>query len=887
MSEHDCNMLASGSNLMRFTRFPHYCTDGPPYFDHLHEDEIQEYDSVPLIDIDVEQNGSDPSFVNTSIGDLLTVDGCENESSVSANANNVVLTGEINSAVTDRCQEESNQNSNLTPTMLSGSTVSTTNPNTATKVERHHSSVLSEYAQSFSQTKQVPNEFCEGIHNAIFEVSHAPEKVNIRGDTSVENAMFSNGEMQSTAVLGERRGSLKQSENDTNKSNFLSNFTSPLESVVQKSFDRPGMSLGCSNNCDCSYKPSITSETNDDNSVAAMAKCSRLGIKPSLKHGRKRRLQQDITSKRILRRSVSLKQAPLESFEGHTKSSHHNLILNRVQPANANVQMNSIGQLDNNPPNASQCITMPANKSSTDGKLQVKNNSSHTTRRASTDLPSPIEKESGGSYNHTSLFLPKEVSKAYVLLASDPDPFCSTCVSANICPTLSISTPTVETVDNTDASQVMQHFSEGDDMHRATISSLCSPKNIPCLLFGNDNFSIVPDNTKECADMMDRCQKAHPKVDIKNKARYEKAFDNEYCSNEYMEKANLTQIKANREDLTALKAGTDNPSQSFKIKKSADFVGRESSRCEVMPEQSLPEGKCESVIDTEVCHESPKSCSESIPANSFGFLNPGNSHMPACDGKRWQPEYFAVGCSDSTLPKTSCMNIDSSLRQVNAKVQTDRASLNSSDAGKNPFVLLNEVTNLKRASLCSDHEMLHGSSPGYRRLSCVQIPSSPRSFIDDLTACPQRLTRGHSQLMMMQPNEHPTSSKRDIKTQKMVPETTTKREIATTMLESESLFENLHRQDTEKIKINPLGVVKSTPPDFQFDHLSTKRHSIPPELKALSKSAILKDGHEEPVHQSCNDKNITKLVINPTRLTRARTKSLGLQQYSSDDLVAV
>jgi len=888
ISEHDYNMFASGSKLMRFTRFPHYRTDGPPYFEHLHEDEIQEYDAAAHIDIEVEQSGCDPSSVNSSFGKLLTFDGYENKSSVNVSATNTILTGNAISAMADRCRE-GNQTVNLTSTMLAGSTISNTSPITATKVKQHHSDILTDYAQSFSETKQVPDECCKGIQNTIFEVSHIPEKVDVRGGTSVESAMFTNREIQSIAALGEMPGSFKQSESDTNQLNFLQNYASPPGSIAQRSFNEPGMSSGCSHKYDCSCKPCITIEANDDNSVTEMVS---LGIKPSFKHGRKRRLA-DVTSKKLLCRSISLKQAPFESYEARTKASHQNLILNRVQPPTANTHLGSIRQLDNNAPNAFKCSTLPTSKSSMDGELQVMNNSSSfTIRKASTDLPSPTEKELGENYNHESVFLPNEVRKPSVVFVSDTDPCSGIGLSENRCSVLSISTPSVDTINYSDASQVVQHVSEEENMQGVITSSLRSPNSISFHASSNENFTIVSENGEECADVIDESPTIYPKVDFKNRTRYEKSLSDilpcgyEYHNNEYMEKADPTEIKTYHED-RALAFGTDKPSQSFKIKKSADFAYHDSIRSDIILKQSLPEGICESTTDTQMCHESPTSCSESILADSFGFLNANSSHVHSCDGKRQQPEDLAVRCSGSILPKASCLSFDISLRHLNEKTRTDRAALYSSDAVKSPFVLLNEVTHLKGAKLHSDHEMLHSSSPGYRRLSNIQIPSLTRSVIDDLTACPQRLTWGHTQLMMMQPNEQPSSSKREARTQKTVSETSTKIKIAASMPESESAFESLRLQDTGRIKVRPLGFVKSTPPDFQFGHLSTKQCSTPPELKTLSKSAILKVGYEDPVDQTGNDKNVTEHVINPTRLTRARAKSLGLQQYSSDDLVAV
>ena len=192
------------------------------------------------------------------------------------------------------------------------------------------------------------------------------------------------------------------------------------------------------------------------------------------------------------------------------------------------------------------------------------------------------------------------------------------------------------------------------------------------------------------------------------------------------------------------------------------------------------------------------------------------------------------------------------------------------DSSKNPVVLLNELSGIERMKEDRPTDLigLNSSPRKTKKISDVPSPAFPHTVIDDLIACPQRLTRGRTQLMMMDEHRNALSRKgykNRRKTHHFTNRTSdpdvprlTRRRLRSFGLEKLDLINNE--------LINEVGMTSSHSPrkrDIDSDNRSTPNGNT--ELEEV----FLKDISE-------TTSVLEEITGSPTRLTRARVRSLGL-----------
>ena len=191
------------------------------------------------------------------------------------------------------------------------------------------------------------------------------------------------------------------------------------------------------------------------------------------------------------------------------------------------------------------------------------------------------------------------------------------------------------------------------------------------------------------------------------------------------------------------------------------------------------------------------------------------------------------------------------------------------DSSKNPVVLLNELSGIERMKedRPTDLNGLNSSPRKTKKIADVPSPAFPHTVIDDLIACPQRLTRGRTQLMMMDEHRNALSRKgckNRRKTHHFTNQTSdpdiprlTRRRLRSFGLEKLDLINNE--------LINEVGMSSSHSPrkrNIDSDYRNTPNGNTELDevfLKEVSETSVLEE-----------------ITGSPTRLTRARVRSLGL-----------
>ena len=101
LSEEEFNKIASGNELMRFTKFPSYSMHGPPFADHLGEEGSAEDDTTSsgayFSDGATARPHNEASCSNTS----YTGDGAVAQPHIEANNSSVIVCGDGNERVTE------------------------------------------------------------------------------------------------------------------------------------------------------------------------------------------------------------------------------------------------------------------------------------------------------------------------------------------------------------------------------------------------------------------------------------------------------------------------------------------------------------------------------------------------------------------------------------------------------------------------------------------------------------------------------------------------------------------------------------------------------------------------------------------------------------------
>eukprot|EP00112_Aurelia_sp_Birch-Aquarium-sp1_P012469 Seg2622.2 transcript_id=Seg2622.2/GoldUCD/mRNA.D3Y31 product="Protein Jade-3" protein_id=Seg2622.2/GoldUCD/D3Y31 len=188
------------------------------------------------------------------------------------------------------------------------------------------------------------------------------------------------------------------------------------------------------------------------------------------------------------------------------------------------------------------------------------------------------------------------------------------------------------------------------------------------------------------------------------------------------------------------------------------------------------------------------------------------------------------------------------------------------DSSKNPVVLLNELSGIERMKEDRPNDLngLNSSPRKTKKISDAPSPAFPHTVIDDLIACPQRLTRGRTQLMMMDEHRSALSRRNRRKShhftnQRSDPDIPrlTRRRLRSFGLEKLDLINN--------DLMNEVGMTSSYSPRKRNIESDTKN--------TLNGNTELEDVFLKDVSKTSALEEITG---SPTRLTRARVRSLGL-----------
>ena len=216
---------------------------------------------------------------------------------------------------------------------------------------------------------------------------------------------------------------------------------------------------------------------------------------------------------------------------------------------------------------------------------------------------------------------------------------------------------------------------------------------------------------------------------------------------------------------------------------------------------------------------------------------------------------------------------DTEDKMVNGKA----GSLKLGQSLKNPVVVLSEIPNIafyKKVSPCTLNGMSE-SPKKTRRYSDLPSPAFPRTVIDDLVACPQRLTRGRTQLMMSG-DEGRKSRKAPKRRRKSMFELGTGRDMVLELSSSDT-ESPISPQRLTRRRLRWLGSGGSKTNEMEvIDELDCSRDDFHINVnKKASASDPNRDGH---IGQAAKRIHVDEITGSPTRLTRARVRSLGLDQ---------
>lgn len=274
---------------------------------------------------------------------------------------------------------------------------------------------------------------------------------------------------------------------------------------------------------------------------------------------------------------------------------------------------------------------------------------------------------------------------------------------------------------------------------------------------------------------------------------------------------------------------------------------------------------------------------------------PGSGPTSVCDVKqRSKVKPSSIDCCDGQLTqKLKRGHFNAKLRRMNEELPDTRnifEAMDFGDANRNPVVLLNELSNLNditKKRPCSLNG-INESPRKSKKSGDIPSPAFPHSVIDDLVACPQRLTRGRTQLMMMDQCEGNASRKRNKKRRRTVCDTRNEADVVVALSEADSLVENFWPQRLTRKRLRSLGFEKSNLPDLDLINGLSKEQ---PSLMLNEKSAKFCNNmstarKDDLIEESSKTNSIDEPVVSPTRLTRSRIKSLGLER-NIEDLVFV
>eukprot|EP00795_Rhopilema_esculentum_P000413 gene413-10082_t len=212
-------------------------------------------------------------------------------------------------------------------------------------------------------------------------------------------------------------------------------------------------------------------------------------------------------------------------------------------------------------------------------------------------------------------------------------------------------------------------------------------------------------------------------------------------------------------------------------------------------------------------------------------------------------------------------------KMVNGKT----GSLKLGQSLKNPVVVLSEIPNIafyKKVSPCTLNGMSE-SPKKTRRYSDLPSPAFPRTVIDDLVACPQRLTRGRTQLMMSG-DDGRKSRKASKRRRKSMFELGTGRDMVLELSSSDT-ESPISPQRLTRRRLRWLGSGGSNSNEMEvIDELDCSRDDF--HINVNKKASASDPNTDALIGQAAKRIHVDEITGSPTRLTRARVRSLGLDQ---------
>ena len=892
MNKEDYDFFASGSSLMRFTKFPHYAIDGPPYADHLGEMEVQGNTLEAVNSFALEQKFDDVTsmkdvnlkFADSSQAPNFRYFECPgSEITCKGSKSHISSTDEICSIreqKSDACRGRESSEFNRTVDRVALPNC-TKHDSGSCSNDQSPSSKIGETVVHLSGEQGNNLEDAEkGRENGKVDFVETEAEMEVSAQACVTNAI-----PLDTMSADEEGGPFNSSK-----------YNSADSKLDSRLLNKPELASPYSKKtCGSPFNPSKVYEHNIDSScveassqIVSVAHCE-------LKRGCKRKLSDVNTSRRVLRKSARLRQELLTN----DRVSNHKILDKAL--SNEQLCCNVTGCFDNEYHQGKYVVkhpTIPNGDSSPDSIVSLKEdspselavvekieNSLETITKVSQVLTGTSDK----SYCMGDLH---EKINSTDLLASETGPSNSILTRHKKFPKTCCSTPATHIPLKCPVfAQDMQNI-KGRDNLRGNKSDLFHPKpdSSPCVSSNIGNLREEHDNYGKHSELSSDNDSFEPNSDevfrYCTKSDYVVPSVDILLNNEYGEKTNPN-LKSEDQDSVYLKNCCAKTIRNLTAEVPAGIIDKDvSNDSEAVTGSTLTTTRKDSAKDIGLCKESSTMFNRTITVSSLDKNNCVSSYSI-----KSQAGVLGMNSDGNTIQKDSCVNFDFQFKRIGADTSNNQSifnALNYANGKKNPIVLLNEVTSLKGVKTRCNINGLFECPRKFRKSSDIPSPAFPHSVIDDLIACPQRLTRGRTQLMMMGQKQETSSCKKPRKRRKTISGTYDKGGHITTFSESEPLIENLHLQRLTRRRVRSLGFMKSSLSDLQLlDGSDKEQSSSSHDRSSTSYSpSFSKVGSNEPIGHRYNTSNLPELIVSPTRLTRARVKSLGLEQRS-DDFVLV
>ena len=924
LNDGDFNMLISGSELMKFTKFPHYASDGPPYADHLKEIEIQECDPVAINGIAVEQgmsnakcimDASEKVLYSTQMPNFNCYENHELEIPLEENSNKLSSTGEVKGPFTEKELDggEINKKSNRTVKSVPEATLNSVDHRTLTTDVEYGSDGSLNGRNAYLQLREGNADMSEdgGEGNNLSEFMEELENIKVSsGGTEAENITavreaFTNGKIDEnlSANDGEESSGVNNSFNYSMR--FLSKYNALHGVSAQRFVNEPELAPSYSKeNGDCSFKLDIPCEHKGPMSSFKRSTQYSLGDSPVVKRGRRHELSKVIRSRRILRNSTKMKEAFVNSFDAYKHDKLGEQLSNEGPFSDGIKYLYGTRRENKHLMNACKYHTLSNCDSFSDSKVNYKQESSFTKtegkqKKIVTSAESACESDISKCFqgpegsNQTTDALTSETDSIGTL---EPDKNCTQSDSSTS-PTIESSDCSIESIQNV-------KDKNRDNLKREKSKFLQPGLDQSVHIVSNiENLNEVNEKCREQADLSILRQRNSSSgfegfqiniakmIAYKNRPNYLIPCVDEALNDGYDKKTYPNQNPSNQESGVLKEISTDS-FRSFEVDMKASVVDEDIPNSKALQEKNSSERIGDSLEDFDICNESSTMCNEAVNDNNSKLSSvTKNSNKWANNSIESQTEVYAIKCNDNIVPQSSSVNFDLNLKRLREETSTNKRifdAFNFSDATRNPIVLLNEVTNLNEAKTHCNLNGLHESPRKYKKSNDIPSPAFPHSVIDDLIACPQRLTRGRTQLMMMGHNEDTSSFKRPRKRRKTIGGNGEEGDLVIALSEPEPLVEKFQLQRLTRRRVRSLGCMKSNLPNLQhINDLKKAQSPFPPKIDSSKLNpGSSKSGQVGSIDQACNANNVSEFIVSPTRLTRARVRLLGLGKHN-EDLVLV